>query len=105
MPRELILWKQALVDVMLTGIYDSVLQVATTTGRKEPLMKTCIGEMTFQALLDTGSSVSILERAMASAGATGASHRREVRKLCLATGWSQSATLLRCKIHGAAGSR
>lgn len=98
--------KRELVDAAPAGIYDSALQAATTAGRKEPLLDVRIGSTTFQALLDTGSSVSLLGLpAMTAAQATGASHKREVRTLRLATGWSQSSTSLRCKIQWAAGSR
>lgn len=106
MPRQSVSGKPTLVDAAPAGIYDSALQVATTAGRKEPLLDIRIGATTFQALLDSGSSVSLLgQQAMAAAEATGASHKREVRALRLTTGWSKSATSLRCKIHWAAGSR
>ncbi|KAH7981471.1 hypothetical protein HPB49_024447 [Dermacentor silvarum] len=58
MPRESVLGKHPFVDATLAGIYDSALQVAATAGRKEPLLDIRIGATTFQALVDTGSSVS-----------------------------------------------
>ncbi|KAH7972031.1 hypothetical protein HPB52_005802 [Rhipicephalus sanguineus] len=48
--------KPTLVDAAPASIYDSALQVATTAGRKEPLLDIRIGATTFQALLDSGSS-------------------------------------------------
>ncbi|KAG0433316.1 hypothetical protein HPB47_020033 [Ixodes persulcatus] len=79
--------KRTLVDAVPVSIYDRALQVATTAGGKEPLLDVTIGSSTFKALLDTGSSVSLLGRpAIAAAQATGASQKREVRTLRLATG-------------------
>ncbi|KAL3181863.1 hypothetical protein MRX96_008165 [Rhipicephalus microplus] len=80
MPRQPDSGKPPLVDVVPAGIYDCALQVATAAGRKEHMLDIRIRATTFQALLDTGSSISLLgQQAMVTAKATGASHKREIR--------------------------
>ncbi|KAH7985204.1 hypothetical protein HPB52_024264 [Rhipicephalus sanguineus] len=69
--------KPTLVDAAPASIYDSALQLRLLLAERNPCST-------------SASVVSLLgPQAMAAAEATGASHKREVRALRLATGWSQ----------------
>lgn len=83
------------------------MQVASAAGGgKEPLLDVRIGSTTFRALLDTGSSVSLLgPLATSEACSSGGKRKRETRTLRLASGWSQSSEATKCKIEWDGGSR
>lgn len=89
--------RKTALEQLCTG---AATQVAVSAGWEEPILAVQIGNTMFQALTDRGSSVSL--RGMPGAKLveeTGAKHRTQVRALCLATGWSQSKTSLKCKIQ------
>lgn len=80
--------------------------MAATAGGKEPLLEVTIGDKVFYALLDTGSSISLLgDTAMEAAKSTGVSTREAAHSLRLATGWSQTTTSVRCRVRWSGGSR
>lgn len=98
--------KLAPVDTVPVGVYSAAMQVASTAGRREPILEVRIGNGTFRALLDTGSSVSLLgPPAISAACSAGAKEKREMRTLRLASGWSRSTTSTRCQIKWDGGSR
>lgn len=98
--------KRETVGATPASTYETALRIAAVAGNREPLLEVRIGRTTFLALLDTGSSVSLLGTPAARvAEATGAKHRVQERALRLATGWSQSSTSLKCKIHWASSNR
>lgn len=95
-----------MVGATPASTYETALRVAALAGNREPLLEVRIGQTTFLALLDTGSSVSLLGTPAARvAEATGAKPRTQERALRLATGWSRSTTSLKCKIQWATSSR
>ncbi|KAH9378319.1 hypothetical protein HPB48_018872 [Haemaphysalis longicornis] len=74
--------------------------VATTAGSREPLLDVSIESTTFQALLDPGSSVSLLgSAATAAAQAAGSKTKMELHTLRLASGWFQASSSLKSKIY------
>lgn len=98
--------KRETVGATPASTYETALQVAALAGNKEPLLEVRIGRTTFQALLDTGSSVSLLGAPAARVAVeAGAKPKTQERALRLATGWSQSTTSLKCKIQWATSSR
>lgn len=98
--------KRRAVGAGPASIYNGALQVATTAGCKEPLLDVRIGSTTFQALLDTGSSVSLLGSAATTAAlASGVKTKVEVHTLRLASGWFQASSSLKSKIYWGASNR
>lgn len=65
-----------------------------------------MGNQVFLALLDTGSSVSLMgDPAVVAAQATGAGLKRETHSFRLATGWSTTTQSIRCRIRWSGGCR
>ncbi|KAL3205338.1 hypothetical protein MRX96_011234 [Rhipicephalus microplus] len=78
--------KRETVGATPASTYETALRIAAVAGNREPLLEVRIGRTTFLALLDTGSSVSLLGTPAARvAEATGAKHRVQERALRLAT--------------------
>lgn len=81
--------------------FGSAHQVATTAGGKEPHLDIHIGSSTFNTLLETGSSESILGLpAAAVAQAFAAKAKADMCALRLASDWSQSTTSLSVGLSG-----
>lgn len=94
------------VEASPASFYDTSLQVTATAGGKEPLLEVRLGDRSFLALMDSGSSASLIgDAAMAAVTAAGAGVREEQRSLRLAQGSSITTQSTRCRVHWTGESR
>lgn len=103
-----VLGKRTPVGTDSASVYgDFSMQVASAAREgNEPLLNVRIGCTTFRALLDTGSSMSLLgPLATSTACSSGGKRTCKVRTLRLASCWSQSSVSTKCRIERNGGSR